>query len=117
MEDIEALKKKVAEYEKRMGLGEFDPAKEGYLVLVEILRQQNEYLKVFKIKTIITSDDAAKKVEYKNASDLWEKLPNLIQKVNALKYELKMEGEAKKADSQKPISPQEIAKTNGQLNV
>jgi hypothetical protein len=112
--DYKALCK---EYEKRLGIGEFDPAKAGYLVLVSILTQQNEYLSDFKLKGIISSDDASKKIEYKNASDLWEKLPGLIQKVNALKFELKIEGEQKKENIQQPISPQSIAKSNGQVNV
>jgi hypothetical protein len=41
MTELEAsLIAKIAEYEKRMGIKEHDPAKEGYLVLVGILNQQ-----------------------------------------------------------------------------
>jgi len=103
MTDQIDYKAKCAEYEKRMGIGEHDPAKEGYLVLVSLLNQQNEYLKDFKLKTKITSDDTAVKIEYKNAKDLWEYLPKMIESVSVLKISLKMEGEQKKTNI-KPIS-------------
>lgn len=111
METIEQLKSKLAEYEKRMGIGENDPAKEGYLVLVEILRQQNEFLGGFKIKNSVSSDDKSKVIEYKNAKDLWENLPSMIKNVNSLKLELKMEGEEKRS-IYSPISAKEIANGN-----
>ena len=111
MEDIEVLKKKVAEYEKRMGIGEFDPAKDGYLVLIEILRQQNTYLGKFKIESFISSEDKGNIAAYKNAKDLWENLPDMIKKVNTLKFELKIEGEEKKS-VYSPISAKEIANGN-----
>lgn len=101
-------KAKCEEYEKRMGIGDFDPAKDGYLVLINILRQQNAYLQDFTIKTKIGSDEKADTIAYKNASDLWEKLPGFIQKVNNLKIELKMEGEEKKT-VYNPISAKSIA--------
>jgi len=111
MEDIEALKKKVAEYEKRMGIGEFDPAKTGYLVMVEILHQQNEYLSKFKINEFISSDDKGKMAAYKNAKDLWENLASMIKGVSTLRMELKMDGEEKKTFYQ-PVSAKEIANGN-----
>jgi len=100
MAEEKDYKKLCEEYEKRMGIGENDPAKDGYLVLIDILRAQNEYLKNLpqSFKNLITSDDAAKKIEYKNAKDLWEGLPDMIKKVSSLKIELKMEGDAKKDD-------------------
>lgn len=111
METIESLKNKLIEYEKRMGIGEFDPAKDGYLVLVEILRQQNEFLKGFKIKSSVSSEDKSKVIEYKNAKDLWENLTSMIKNVNSLKIELKMNGEEKK-NIYSPISAKEIANGN-----
>jgi len=101
-------KAKCEEYEKRMGIGQFDPAKDGYLVLIKILRQQNEYLQDFTIKTKIGSDEKADTIAYKNAKDLWENLPDMIKKVNTLKVELKMEGEEKKT-VYNPISAKTIA--------
>ena len=102
------LLKKIADYERRMGLGEHDPTKDAYLVYVDILRQQTDYLKNFKIKSIIASEEKAAQVEYKNAKDLWENLPNIIEQVGKLKVLLKMEGEQKKI-TYTPISAKEIA--------
>lgn len=110
-DSIEALKKKIEEYEKRMGIGQFDPAKDGYLVLVSILRQQNEFLQDFKIKSKIGSDEKADTIAYKNAKDLWEGLPKMIEGVSNLKISLKMEGEEKKSNYQ-PISAKQIADGN-----
>jgi len=113
MEDID-YKKKCEEYERRMGIGANDPAKDGYLVLVALLRQQNDYLNDFKLKSKITSDDTAVKVEYKNAKDLWEYLPKMIESVNNLKIALKMEGEDSKTLI-KPVSASSVASSNGGL--
>lgn len=110
MADID-YKAKCEEYEKRMGIGQFDPAKDGYIVLIEILRQQNAYLGKFKIESFISSDDKGNIAAYKNAKDLWENLPDMIKKVNTLKMELKMEGEEKKT-LYSPISAKEIANGN-----
>jgi len=101
-------KAKCQEYERRMGIGENDPAKDGYLVLIKILNQQNKYLEKFEIKDLISTDDKAKATEYKNAKDLWENLPSMISKLNTLKAELKIEGEEKK-ETIVPISPKAIA--------
>lgn len=111
MSEVEALQKKIEEYEKRMGIGQFDPAKDGYLVLVNILTQQNEYLGNFKISTKIASDEKADMTAYKNAKDLWENLPKMIESVSNLKISLKMEGEEKKS-TYSPISAKQIADGN-----
>jgi len=105
---VKQLEAKVAEYEKRMGINQNDPAKDGYLVLVGMLRQQNEYLGEFRIKSKIASDDKGDQIAYKNAKDLWENLPKMIENVSNLKIALKMEGEEKKS-IYKPISSKEIA--------
>lgn len=105
-------KSKCEEYERRMGIGENDPTKEGYLVLVNILTQQNKFLSEFKIKSKIASEEKGDATAYKNAKDLWEKLPDLIKAVRGLRTELKMEGEEKK-NVNRPISAKEIA--NGVL--
>jgi hypothetical protein len=105
---VEQLKAKIKEYERRMGIGEFDPAKEGYLVLVKILDQQNKYLKNIVIKDMIVSEDKGKSNEYERAKGLWEKLPNMISSVNELRITLKMEGEDKR-EIQKSITAASIA--------
>lgn len=103
---------KIQEYERRMGIGEDDPAKDGYLVLVGILRQQNSYLGNIIVKDLIVTEDKSKAVsEYERAKALWEKLPTMIESVSNLKIALKMEGEEKKS-FYKPISSKEIANGN-----
>lgn len=108
MPEIIDYKKKCEEYEARMGIGKSDPARDGYLVLVSILRQQNEFLADFKLKSKISSEEKSDAVMYKNAKDLWEGLPDMIESVNTLKISLKMEGDEKK-NYYSPISAKEIA--------
>jgi len=90
-------KEKIAEYEKRMGIGENNPSKDSYLVLVEIQRQQNEYLKTVKIKNMIGTEEKGKASEYERAKALWEKLPSFAESVDDLRIKLKMDGEEKKS--------------------
>lgn len=103
-------KAKCEEYERRMGIGQDDPAKEAYFVLVKLLRSQTKYLESFELTKHIggkPSEDGT----FVRSQSLWEKLPDMITKVNALKMELKMEGEEKK-NAYKPISAKEIADGN-----
>jgi len=107
METIESLKKQIRELEKRMGIGEDDPAKEGYLVLVDMLRQRNKFLKEFKIDEKIgnaVKDDPV----YARAIDLIDTLPKMISAVSSLRLELKIDGEQNKS-TYKPITAKEIA--------
>lgn len=101
-------KKKCEEYEKKLGIGQNDPAKDGYQVLVKILNAQNNFLGDFNLKSKIASDEKADVIVYKNAKDLWENLPTMISKINALKAELKIE-EEDKLTMKAPISAKEIA--------
>lgn len=105
-------KSRCEEYENRMGIGQNDPAKDGYLVMVSILRQQNEYLKTFKISSKIASDEKADMTAYKNAKDLWENLPKMIEAVSSLRISLKMDGEEIKKQYT-PITAKQIA--NGEM--
>jgi len=90
-------KAKCEEYERRMGIGEYDPAKDAYFVLVKLLRQQSEYLKSFNLQSHIggkPSEDGT----FVRTQSLWEKLPELITKVKNLRSELGIS-----ADEQKDI--------------
>ncbi len=112
MQEQKDYKKLCEEYEKRMGIGEHDPTKEGYFVLVKMLNQQNEFLSGFSIKSKISSEEKADATMYKNAKDLWENLPDMIKAIKSLRIELKMDGEEKK-EEYKPISAKAIA--NGEI--
>ena len=113
MEENVDYKKRCEEYEKRMGIGEQDPAKDGYTVLVKLLRQQNEYLGDIDIKEMVTREDKTKATaEYERAKSLWENLPKMIQSVSVLRIELKMDGEQKKT-MYVPVNSKAIA--NGEF--
>lgn len=112
MQEGKDYKKLCEEYERRMGIGEHDPAKKGYMVLVKILNQQNEFLDTFSIKSKISSEEKADATIYKNAKDMWEKLPDMLKSINSLRIELKMDGEEKK-EQYKAISAKAIA--NGEI--
>lgn len=109
-ETIEELKKKLREYEYRMGIGDDDPARDAYLVYVEMLRQRKEFLKNFKLHDKIgaaVKDDPV----YARAMDLIDSLPKMISSVTTLRLELKMDGEQQKSQL-KPITAKEIANGN-----
>ena len=107
MDTTESLQKELDHYKRLFGIG--DDAVESYMVLIKIFRQQREYLRDFKIKDLISSDDKGKIIEYKNAKDLWENLPDMISKLNRLRSELKIEfDENEGKPKSRAISPQSI---------
>jgi hypothetical protein len=109
---IESLQRKVAELESRMGIGQDDPVKDGYLVLVRLLHEQNSYLNKISIKTLMTaSEEKGKASEYERAKGLWEKLPSMIQQVSALRMDLKMDGNDNKKLELRPVSAATITDT------
>ena len=105
-ESIEQLKKRIAQLEEKLGLGDYDPSVKGYGVLVKIIKDQNSYLESINVKSLIVSEDKLK--EFERAKGLWENLPKMIKAVNELKYELKIEPQEEKI-IQKPISAKDIA--------
>lgn len=108
MSEVEILKKELEFYKKLFGIAEHDPAKNGYSVLVQQLRQRNEYLKNFNI-----SDNIGNAVKdnplYARAIDLIDSLPKMISAVNSLKLELGIEfNENEGEERQKATSPQSM---------
>ena len=97
--------KELEHLRKVLGVG--DIATRSYKTVVKILEQQVEYLNTITIKTLITSDDSAKKVEYKNAKELWEGMTNMILKLNKVKNELGIEY-VEKEEEEIPVSPQSV---------
>ncbi len=108
MQEAEDIKKRLRYLELKFGLSEYDPAIEGYAVLVKLLKDQNSYLDKISIKDLIASEDSGKKAEFERAKGLWEKLPDLIKKLRELKYELDIEPKEEKK-IEKPISAKDIA--------
>lgn len=77
---------KIEEYEKKMGIGKCDPAKEAYFRYVEMLRQQTDYLKDFKISAKI-GDAVKDSPVYARAIEMIDGLPKMIKAVKELREE------------------------------
>jgi uncharacterized protein (DUF4213/DUF364 family) len=105
--------KELEHYRKLFSLAEHDVAVSGYVAYVNIVRQQVEHINDFKIKDNIERKKT-ETVLYDRTVAMWEKLPDMISRMNSLKNELKIdfdpEGDKPKAGA---ISPQSIAKLNG----
>lgn len=109
-ETTESLKKELEYYKKIVGIGQYDPATNGYMVLVQQLRQRNEFLADFKIVEKIgnaVKDDPV----YARATDLIDGLPKMISSVNSLKLELGIEYDASEGVERKgATTPQSLIK-------
>ncbi len=110
MEDIQALQKELEYYKKLFGIGQYDPATNGYMVLVNQLRQKNEFLSDFKINEKIgnaVKDDPV----YARATDLIDGLPKMISSLNSLKLELGIEyDETEGIERKGATTPQSLVK-------
>lgn len=100
-------KKELDHYRIVFGTG--DIATRGYKTVVKMLEQQITYLDTVEIKNIVNSDDKSKVIEYKNAKEMWEGMPDMILKLHKLKNELGIEY-VEKEEEYTPVSPQSIGK-------
>lgn len=82
-------KAKCEMYERLLGIGEYDPVKNAFLVYLKMMNQQVEYLNDFKLKSLITSVDK-ESPEYKRAMEMVDSLPKMITSVNELRATLKI---------------------------
>lgn len=82
-------KSKCELYEKLLGIGEYDPVKNAFLVYLKMMNQQIDYLNDFKLKSVITSVDKDAP-EYKRAMEMVDSLPKMIIAVNDLRATLKI---------------------------
>lgn len=110
MAEIDELKKELEHYKKKFSVAEHDLAVDGYLAYVNLVRQQVEFIKDFKIKENIDGKKT-ETVLYERATSMGEGLPKMISSMNNLKLELGIEYDA---NGGKPkiiaTSPQSIAK-------
>ncbi len=110
MDTVESLQKELDHYKKILGIGSYNPAGQGFAVLVEQLRQRTEFIKNFKISEKIgnvAKDDPV----YARATDLIDGLSQMISKINGLAMELKIEYVPDDAEQrQGATSPQSLAK-------
>lgn len=110
MEEVEKLQKELEHYKTKFSIGQQDVAVNGYLAYVNIVRQQVEYIKEFKIKENIEGKKSESAM-YDRTESIWKNLPDMITSMNNLKLELGIEyDENEGRDKQKAVSPQSIGK-------
>jgi chromosome condensin MukBEF ATPase and DNA-binding subunit MukB len=121
MEDIQKLKQQLSEYERMLGIGEYDPVKNAFTVLVKMMNQQINYLNNFSITAHIESADK-ESPQYKRAMDMIDGLPKMIASVNELRATLKLTPEEMKKLQEKTaflttrnITAESIADAVGEL--
>ena len=85
----EDYKAKCEHYEKILGVGEYDPVKNAFVVYVKMMNQQIEFLSEFNIRSHI-SDSDKESPKYKRAIDMIDNLPKMITSVNELRSTLKL---------------------------
>lgn len=106
-------KKELDHYRRILSLGEHDVAIKGYMAYVNIVKQQVDHISDFQIKSNIDGKKT-ETVLYDRTVAMWEKLPDMISRMNSLRNELKIdfdpEGDKPKTGA---ISPQSIARLNG----
>lgn len=112
MEEIELLKKQLEFYKTKFSLAENDVAIAGYLAYVNIVRQQVDYIKEFKIKENIDGKKSESAM-YDRTESIWKNLPTMISSMNSLKIELNIqfdenEGKVKRGAT----TPQSLADKN-----
>ena len=99
----------LAHYKKIFGLG--DLATRAYASVVKIMEQQVEILNKVELKSIVNSDEKRDTIQYKNAKEIWEGMPDMVLKLNKLKSELGIEY-TEKTEEYQPVSAKQIADGN-----
>jgi len=119
MDNID-YKSKCERYEKLLGVGDYDPVKSAFIVLIKMLNQQTEFLNEFKISSHI-SDTDKDSPKYKRAMEMVDGLPKMITSINDLRSTLKLtkedisQIEGNKANYSKITTPESIADNIGEL--
>ena len=85
-------KKLCEQYEQILGIGEYDPVKNSFFVLIKMLNQQTKFLDSFDILEHIGNADKDSP-KYKRAMDMMDGLPKMIGSVNELRATLKLSKE------------------------
>lgn len=87
MSELDKIQKELDYYKKKFSVAEHDLAIDGYLSYVALVRQQVDFIKDFKIKENIDGKKT-ETVLYDRAMSMGEGLPDMISKMNKLKFEL-----------------------------
>lgn len=100
----EEERKKVEVLEARLRNFELPGDMRGYYALQRMLNLQSDFLNSFdflkEVKAPVVKDDKL----YDRASDLWEKMPVSISRLNSLKTELSITGNQQKDTAKKPFN-------------
>ena len=88
MADID-YKARCEQYEKMFGIGDYDPAKDAYLVYIKMMNQQISFLNEFNILASINDLDK-ESPKYKRAMDMIDNLPKMMASVSDLKGTMKL---------------------------
>lgn len=91
----EQEQKKVSVLEQKLRLYQLPGEVRSFYAMQKMLNQQADFLDKFELEKEIKTFEKDNKV-YDRASDIWEKLPGNISKVNALKSELSITGNEEK---------------------
>lgn len=90
MTELEQIKKELEHYKQKFSVAEQDVAVDGYLAYVNIIRQQVQLIKEFKIKDNIEGKKSENAM-YERTEGIWKNLPDMISSMNRLKIELNIE--------------------------
>jgi hypothetical protein len=104
------MSEELQHYKRLFAVAEEDIAIRGYLSYVKIIRQQVDYLNSFKIAATI-GEKKADSAAFERAQSMWEKLPDMITKMNNLKSELEVEFKdlLNKAEEEEDATPETMA--------
>jgi hypothetical protein len=111
-------KARCEQYEKILGIGDYDPVKNAFIVYVKMLNQQSEYLDKFRIAADIGTIDKDAP-QYKRAMEMIDGLPKMITSVDELKTRFKLtKDELRKLQPDAPVfakitTPESIANDIG----
>lgn len=100
-ENVDDLKKQVSVLEQRLRLYELPGEMRGYYAMQKILNQQADFLNKFELEKELKTFSKDDKV-YDRASELWEKLPVNLARVNELKSTLGVSGNEEKDTQKRP---------------
>lgn len=114
MDEDEKLKKQVDVLEKKLALYEKDATYRGFYALNRIVNQQVDYLNGFNLKEQISKSPKDDK-EFDRANSIWKELKGLINNLNDLKSELRINDEEEKERflKNKITTPESIANVLG----
>lgn len=101
MAEVDDLKKKVSVLEQRLRLYELPGKMRGFYAMQRIVNQQADFLDKFELEKELKVYSKEDKV-YDRASELWEKLPANIAKLNSLESEIGATGNEEKDTLRKP---------------